>query len=261
MKVFTKVGIAVLTSGIFLSSVGGIIYAIKPPTIEFGNQISYTKNFDDNIDEIDIEIAFSNIEIIAGDEFKLVAENVPENFDVEITESDDKLCIETKQDIEMISIDGNFNIYNDIDGKYILYIPEKEMDKLIIETAFSNLNISSVKTDTLDIESAFGEYTLTDIECDKLIVETAFSDSTINNTVCEKADISNGFGNIDSENLKITDSGDFENAFGSINIKLDGDNYNFDTVDSIGSTQTFNSPEKDVNIDISTSFGDTLFKN
>lgn len=263
MKLFTKIGIAALTGGIVLSSAGGIIYALNPNEFGFdlGDPISYTKTFNNDIDKIDLEIAFANVEIVAGDAFKLVAENVPENLDWEITESEDKLLIETQNNIKEFSTNGKFNISGDIAGKYTLYVPEKDFEKIIVEVAFSKVDISSLNAETMDIEGTFGEYNLTGIECEKLIVETAFSDASINNTVCEKTDITCGFGNLDSENLKITDSGDFENAFSSMNVKLDGNNYDFSKVESIGSTQTFNCPKEDVKIDISTSFGDTSFTN
>jgi len=266
MKIITRIGIGAIICGAIFSAIGGIVCALnysKFSDIYLGEPESFTKEFNENISEIDIDVSFLNIDIKQGDKLKITAEDVPEKLIPDIDISDKKLSINDKdftsrlkdKDLQLGSITDEFV------GTFTIYIPDTEFKEINIDSAFSSLEISELKADKLDIECSFGEYILKDSECSKLDFECSFGDSLISDTKCHKASFANSFGNLDSENLKISHSGDIANSFGDMNINLSGDNYKFDIITSMGSSDAFSCPSEDVKIEASNSFGNISFTN
>ena len=247
MKMITKIGVGAIVCGIVFSAVGGTVFALNYNKFNekyLGEPVSYTKNFDEKISEIELDISFMNIDIKEGDELKITAESVPEKLLPDIDISDKKLKI-TDKDFKSRMKDKNFqlgNIADEFVGTFTIYIPDKKLDKADINSAFSSLEISGLKADNIDIECSFGEYIL--------------NDSEFNN-----ADFTNSFGSFQTSDLKIKKSAKIENSFGNMDINLSGDNYGFDTLTSFGSTGDFNCPSEDVKIKVSNSFGDINFTN
>lgn len=266
MKTITKIGTGAIICGTFFTVAGIFICALsydKFSDTYIGEPVSYEKDIDKNISELDIDVSFLNIDIKHGDELKVTADNVPEKLLPDIDVSDKKLSVTNKdftsrfkdKDLQFGSINDKFV------GTFTVYIPDTEFKEVNIDSAFSSLEISELNADKIDIECSFGEYILKDSECSKLDFACSFGDSLISDTKCHKADFANSFGNFESENIKISQSGDIANSFGDMSINLSGDNYKFDTVTSMGNSDTFKCPVEDVKIEASNSFGNISFTN
>ncbi len=266
MKAITKIGTGAIICGAVFSAIGGIVCALNYnqfSNIYLGEPVSYEKDIDKNISELDIDVSFLNIDIKHGDKLKITADEVPEKLLPDIDISDKKLSINDKdftsrlkeKDLQLGSINDEFV------GTFTIYIPDTEFKEVNIDSAFSSLEISELNADKINIECSFGEYILKDSECNKLDFACSFGDSSISDTKCHKADFANSFGNFDSENLKISQSGNIANSFGDMNINLSGDNYKFDIITSMGSSDTFSCPSEDVKIEASNSFGNISFTN
>lgn len=247
MKVITKIGIGAIVCGTVFSAVGITVCALnykKFNEIYLGEPVSFTKEFDENISELELEVCFMNINIKQGDKLKITAENVPEKFLPDIDISDEKLKI-TDKDLKSRLKNKDFqlgNVTEEFVGTYTIYIPDKTLDKADINSAFSLMKISELNADKLDIDCSFGEYILKDSECNY-------------------ADFTGSFGSLEASDLKIKKSGQIENSFGNMDINLSGKNYGFDTATSFGNTQDFNCQSEDVKIKVSNSFGDINFTN
>lgn len=263
MKLATKIGIITIVAGAVLSAAGGII-CLASPTDElseiFGEPVSYEETFSGDISELALEAAFLDVEIRTGDEFKIAAENVPERLLPSAKESDGKLRIEQEEKIKANNIKiGNYSDAST--GSYIIYIPEDKLKTIDIEAAFCSMDISGLRAEKLDIECSFGEYNISDSVFEKTDIQSSFSDLSSDNTECQKLYYKNAFGSIKAESLKITDSGDFDNSFGDMDIQLVGDNYDFTNVNTIGSVDTFTCPEEEVKLTVDVAFGDASFTN
>lgn len=247
MKLITKIGVGAIICGSVFSAVGGTVFALnynKFNEIYLGEPTSYTKDFDEKISEIELDISFMNIDIKQGDKLKITAENVPEKLLPDIDVSDKKLKV-TDKDFKSKMKDKDFqlgNITNEFVGTFTIYIPDKKLDKADINAAFSSLEISELNADNLDIECSFGEYILNDLKC-------------------SNADFTNSFGHFETSGLKIKKSANMENSFGDMDINLSGDNYGFSVYNSMGSYTDFVCPTEDVKIKVSNSFGDINFTN
>ncbi len=263
MKLITKIGLGAVVAGVVLSAAGGIICLASPnnPLKEYlGEPVSYEKAIEGDITELSLEAAFLNIEIRQGDECRIVAENVPERLDLRVSESEGRLKIENKEDFELDNV--RIGGVNDTStGTITIYIPDEMLKKIDIEAAFCSMEISSLKAEKLDMECSFGEYDINDSVFEKMDIESSFSDSSAEDTECEKLCYASSFGSFEAENLKITDSGEFDNSFGDMNVQLSGDNYTFSRVNTIGSVDTFTCPEEEVKLNVDVAFGNASFTN
>lgn len=263
MKLITKIGIGAIVAGAVLSAAGGII-CLASPNDElselFGEPVSYEEPFSGDISELALEAAFLDIEIRTGDEFKIVAENVPERLVLSAEESDGKLKIGQEEEFKTSNVKIG-KIDDASTGKYIIYIPEDTLKKIDIEAAFCSVEISSLQAEKLDMECSFGEYNINDSVFEKMDIECSFSDSSVEDAECGKLSYASSFGSFEAENLKITDSGAFDNSFGEMDVQLAGDNYDFTSVNTIGSVDTFTCPEEEVKLSVDVAFGDASFTN
>lgn len=263
MKLATKIGIAAIVAGAVLSAAGGIICLASPNddlSELFGEPVSYEETFSGDISELALEASFLDIEIRTGDEFKIVAENVPERLVLSTKESEGKLKIEQDEKFESNNIKIG-KIDETSTGSYIVYIPEDSLKKIDIEAAFCSMELTELQAEKLDIECSFGEYNINDSVFEKADIQSSFSDLSSAGIECGKLYYANAFGSIRAEALKITGSGDFDNSFGDMDIQLVGDNYDFTSVNTIGSVDTFTCPEEEVKLSVDVAFGDASFTN
>lgn len=263
MKLITKIGVISIVFGAVLTAAGGIV-CMATPEKEFvafyGDPISYEKKIDGDFTELEVEAAFMNIEIRQGDEFMVVADNVPEKLDLDVTKSGSKLKIKRTEEFRFFDFKfGGIN--GDSVGTYTIYVPENTLKKLDIDIAFSSMEISSVNAEKLDIDCAFGEYNINGSVYGKIDMDSSYSDTSLNNVECDKIDCSDSFGNLSADALMIRESGDFSVSFGDIDVRLSGDNYRFSCENAFGSAKTFNCPEETVDIEVNVDFGDAVFEN
>lgn len=263
MKLITKIGIFAVAAGAVLSAAGGIICIASPDEIalgDLGERTSYEEVIEGDISELKIEASFLNIEIRQGDEFRIVAENVPEKLAPSAARSGGVLKIANENEFKFKNVKfGGINI--DSVGTYTVYIPADTLEKADIEATFCSMAISSLQAEELNIECSFGEYNISGAACSKIDADCSFSDTSLNETECEKLSYASSFGSFEAESLKITGSADFDNSFGSLEVQLIGDNYDFSSVNTIGSIDTFTCSEEEVKLSVDVAFGDAVFKN
>lgn len=269
MKTITKIGTGAIICGLAFSLVGGTIYALSPnkyKDIYLGENVSYEKSFDNSITELNLEVSFLNVEIKKGDKFKIDVKDVPEKLVPEIYSTESELSVTNESFSSKFPKlkDSNIqfgDISDDIVGTYTIYIPEKNLDEVEINSSFCSLDISELSSEEIIMECSFGEYDLEDIKCSMLDMDSSFSDTSLSDTKIKNIEITNSFGNIDAKKLKITEYGKIDNSFGDMEIKLSGDNYKFDISNSLGECNSFKCSKEEVEIEVSNSLGSINFTN
>lgn len=179
----------------------------KVATVE-NNQITNYKI--DEIDEIDIKIAWAKLDIktIDSEEYELKVNQGGNEFYFGI---DDKKLI----------INQNDKKTKDEDNYLIeLSIPKtKKLEKINIETGASVANIELLKAKEIKIENGAGEIIVSELETEKLKLEDGAGNVEIKNSVVKKSDVSAGAGKVTYKG-KILEEGEFETGIGKMEIEL-----------------------------------------
>lgn len=263
MKTAAKVGITMIISGVVLSMAGGMICLATPRNERYifcGDPVSYDKKIDGDFTELQLEAAFLNIEIRQGDEFRVVAEDIPENLDLEVKKSGSRLEIVNSNDLKFMSSFKIGGIKAESVGTLTIYIPDNTLKRFDVEADFCSVDASEFETDDFCIECSFGEYNIRDAKFDKIDIESSFSDIFLENIRCKSINFFGDFGDLDADSLRITEDGKFNVSFGDINAQLLGDNYSFDSIANMGNVNTFKCDKADVNIKVDAEFGSADFE-
>lgn len=164
------------------------------------------------ITSIQIDAAIGDVEIVAGDEFKIVTQNLDTK---EISFRDNNGRISFSSNEEYIPISFTFNGYEDDDMKIAVYVPE------------------SCKTLTLD--SNLGDVTISDLTLDKFSADLDAGSLEANNIIMKKGEIDLNLGNIDLSG-DFSDSLDIDVDAGDMDLVLNGakDDYNYDLDTDLG---------------------------
>lgn len=148
---YLAIAFAIFLIVTIISTIIGTLYALsgvlglKKDTSKSISEISTTNFENSDINELDIELAFTSLKIKTGNEFKVETNNNEINY----KQSDQKLKIEEK----------NNKLFSNHDEKeLILYIPENiEIEKVKISTGAGKIDIEKLNTQKLSFELGAGE--------------------------------------------------------------------------------------------------------
>lgn len=174
----------------------------------------------DDIHSMDIKIDAGEVQILEGDDFKLVS-NYKDNY-IESYEEDGTWKIKTKNSLRSkwfgFTIGHNINKVGSID----IYIPKDFHGKSIsLEVGAGKMTIHKLKADEIDLEVGAGKMTIDSLDANK------------------KADIEVGVGHIGIDQAKLNGKSIIECGIGNIEIGLVGEekDYNFNVDAGIGSVK------------------------
>lgn len=264
MKVITKIGIFSLILGLILLISGIVILEVRGETLggfNMGKTTSFTDTLDEtDIDNIEIDINFSELIIEKGDAFTLKAENVYEKYASHLTNNGNTAVIKAENKMKSM-----FGLEKSItsSGTYTLTVPEKIYNEINCTLSFCDTNISALKADKMFIDASFSDIDCSTFEVyNNLKLDTSFSDFDISleNEEIEEVYIDNSFGDFDFNADIITDFAEIDNSFGDCTISLKEGNYNVISDSSFGDISSdvsteFNADTKTVNIKVDNSFG------
>ena len=243
MKTLTKIGIFTFILGLILLISGIVLLEVRGETLggfNMGKTTSFTDTLDEtDINNIEIDINFSELIIKKGNEFKLEAENVYEKYASHLTNNGNTAVIKAENKRKSM-----FGLEKSItsSGTYTLTVPEKIYDEINCTLSFCDTNISALKADKMFIDASFSDIDCSTFEVyNNLKLDTSFGDFDFN------ADI-------------ITDFAEIDNSFGDCTISLKEGNYNVISDSSFGDISSdvsteFNADTKTVNIKVDNSFG------
>ncbi len=200
-KIIKALAIALAVFIIFsiVSAISGVLIGVAGINFAFDwisdnsseNFITVEDKFNiEEIENIELNSSVEDIEILQGEEFKVVAQNVPDSYTCELNEN--TLVINSRND------KNKFKIKKDSSVK--VYVPDEfKFKKGILKLGVGETRIESLMTDVLDIECGAGEVNIQYIEAN------------------ERADINCGVGEFNIENSKLSNV-DFSSGVGEVNI-------------------------------------------
>lgn len=189
------------------------------------NLQDYVKSFN-NINNVEIDLNVTNLEIVSGVQFKVEAHNVTKSF--EVVEKNNTLYIKEKN--------GWFlnNYVKNSDSKVIIYIPN-ELNELKIETSAGSNTIKDIKARNLELDLGVGLVNINNSEFNNSEIDGGTGEIEINNTILNNLDLDAGVGEINIR-AQITGKSKIDTGIGETNLTLMGnkDDYQFKIDKAIG---------------------------
>lgn len=214
---------AILSGGYALLSAFGLIHTNKNIVTEDLKVISSEVK---EVSTLKIDLAFTNLDIKTGDNFKVETNNL------KITFTNDNGSVKIKEENQ------NWLNNNNKASNLIIYIPEDRIaiDKTEIETGAGKINIKNLNTQSLYLELGAG-----DVHMENVIAtgETKI-DGGVGKTELESCEINNLKANLGMGEFvfsgKITGKSEMDSGVGTINIDLMGNkkNYTIDVSKGLG---------------------------
>jgi|GEM_PF-5727958 len=267
MKKWTFINLIALVLGIVCLGIGAVIGGSDWYYKRWTNPVSYDKGIDSreyNIKNIEIDIAFADIDICEGDEFRIVAENVPEEYKIDFNVNGSTLKISSAV-VKASWFKTHFSFGNFRNtGTYKLYIPYDMYEDLNFTCAFSNVEMydenfrGNFKNAEFDL--SFSNVTCNNMNItNSLKINSSFGSPLFNlskDSPIKKLNIINSFGDVKINNAVITDEVRIDSSFGSLKLNLEGEyRYNKDNAFGRVSYSGFTSRDG-TPIKIDNAFGD-----
>lgn len=179
-------------------------------------------NDNTNIDDIDIDLIYNNLNIKVGDKFSVETNSK----NVKYTIQDSTLIVKENKKIWSSS--------NNKKDELTIYIPSNiVLNKIDIDMGAGTLNIEKMNTRKLALDLGAGSTLIKDIYSDNTNINTGAGSFTIVNGNINDLDLDIGVGktNITS---KITGNSTIDIGIGSLSLNLIGNNYTFKVNKGIG---------------------------
>lgn len=226
------VTLIVLVIGLFLIIIGLIFGAktgfyIDQTGIQFektGKRYRIDKNIGE-IDQLDIESSFTEIELKIGDQNRVVATGTKKSDQPNIEVRNKKLYINhSKQKGFLI---GFFH-FPDRHAKITIYLTkDTKLNTSTMDISFGSVIVDQLTTKNFKIESSFSEITTNTIT-DKLIIDSSFGEVNATIAGASKVDVSSSFGetNLDIKGKRSEYLIEKDSSFGDIDIESNQNNQN-----------------------------------
>ena len=214
---------AILSGGYALLSAFGLIHTNKNIIAEDLKVISSEIK---EISTLQIDLAFTNLDIKTGDIFKVETNNS------KITIKDDNGSVRIKEE------NRNWLNNNNKASNLIIYIPEDMIfiDETKIETGAGKINIEKLNTQSLYLKLGAGDVYIENV----IVAEETKIDGGVGKTELKACEINNLKANLGIGefifNGKLTGNSDIDSGIGAINIDLmdNKKNYTIDVSKGLG---------------------------
>ena len=181
---------------------GGFIYHGKVYTEKDMSHFYTEKIAIDDLQTIDVESNYADLEIIASDDYYIEYSYYYINKEPTLTIEDKKLTF-SDQDINI----GSYSI-NTKETNYLkIYIPTtSDFDMINIEKSSGDCSIGSVKTNQLNLTNQYGETIIFGSEIGQLDLKESSGKVVIDNTIINTAKIENTYGEVVLEGINSQDA-------------------------------------------------------
>ena len=216
-RVITVVGVICLAAGIVISAIG---FGIGLLTNKNEKTENFSKVITGNVEKIEIEINAGQLNIKKGSEFKVVAEDFPENTLKYECESG-KLKIK-EENKKWFGISYGMMGWNARTPVLTVYITEgMSFEDVSIDVGAGAADINYIKADKLKIQGGAGrisgEY-LTAADCE---ISAGAGEVSLKNIDFSKSELSTGTGRL-AVSGKITGATKLNNGIGEIEVTISG---------------------------------------
>ncbi len=236
-------GIGMFVSGVFLSGNVGLRldYKNKKAISDSKETVNEIKTLD-SFTEMEINVPYSNVEIIEGDEYKLEY-CIKQEGNLQADVSDGKLKLDYRHTEETSGFTLNvFYFDSSFDSEYFkLYIPsDASVKKADIKIESGDLDIDGVDIGEIKVKDEYGYVKLNEIQSDKIEIEADSGSIKGEKITANTVELKDSFGSINLDDLKTKtanmkvesgsihidngeiDEADLESEFGSIELSLKG---------------------------------------
>lgn len=220
-KIIKALAIALATFIIFsiISTIASIIFSIAGVNWFFNwlddenisNTITTEDSFDiEEIKDINLNSSIEKIEIIESNEFKVVAENVPETYE----------CIVEDETLVINSRANNHFKLNNV-SKIKIYVPKDFVfDNANLSLGVGEADINYLKTNILDLNCGTGEVDIDYIEAtQRAVIKCGVGEFDINESKLANLEFKSGVGEV-SITSELTGDCKINSGIGELNIKL-----------------------------------------
>lgn len=177
-----------------------------------------------HIDTLDIDIAFSNLIIRNGNDFKIEGDN----NHIKCKQSNQTIYIEEKE---------HHWFPQNNSGDLIIYIPENlEFEKVRISTGAGKINIEKIVSKRLSLEIGAGETQIGELQIkDKADIDGGAGSVIISSGLINDMDLDMGVGKTEL-NAKLTGNSDIDSGIGELDININNskDDYKVKVSKGIG---------------------------
>ena len=195
------------------------------------NRIDFEKEFEVNdITNLTLDIAVSNIEILKGDQLKVVARNVREDLQVEVISR----TLKIKEEEKLLAFNENSHI--------TIYLPEDvffntvkidtgvgkadieflQANKIELDLDVGNIFIQEIHSNNTKIDSGVGNITIENGSLGVLSLEAGVGETDITASVSNRSEIEGGVGNLNITLLAIQGGYTIDVEKGLGNVKING---------------------------------------
>lgn len=191
-------------------SIAGVNYIFDFISKENVQIVENSYNKEDVI-SLNVDTNIANIDILVGDEFKVIGENVSENF-------------ESKLENGVLTISeesSNISKINGKSSKIKIYIPEDIVfESVDLDVDVGESNIHRLKANILNLNSGTGEIDIKNLEViGSVVIKSGVGEFNIENSVINNLELESGVGECDIR-ASIKGSSKIKADIGSISLHL-----------------------------------------
>lgn len=210
-----KIGAICFAVFIIANIVSAILWGISfVADIGFGtneNRESFSREYT-NVESLEVDVSYANINIVSGSEFKVEASNVKKSFKVK--EVNGTLKVSDKK--------GKY-FGNHSNGNITIYVPyHTTLDKLTVDNGAGTISIVGITSSKLDVNQGAGKLEINHSTFYKTDIDGGAGEMNIRDSYLQDVDIDAGVGEVNIEASLVGDS-KIDCGVGEMNVTLLGD--------------------------------------
>ena len=230
---YLAIAFGIFITGIIISSIVFVITAVLGISTGFNTYvdeetvevIDFSESYA-NVNNLDLDVSISNLNITTGETFMVEASNVGKDFKCELVNK----TLKIKENDIKNNIFSNTNHYSTI----TIYIPENiKLNEVIIDTGISTTSIENLLSDKLDLDLGMGNFEMRDSISNKTEISTGAGEVVLTNVQLGNLDLETGVGSCTLSG-KLTGYSNIECGVGGLNINLEGEDYTIFSKTGIG---------------------------
>ncbi len=167
-----------------------------------------------DINDLDVDLHISKLEIKKGETLKVQVSNVSDEF--KCTVQGNKLKIQDKKVLK------NMFDWMDYKPEVVIYIPEdKQFDEVTLKNGINETYIESIKTNRMTLEMGVGKCQVDFLSAKYAKIEAGAGEATINKANFEELKLDGGVGKF-ALTSKISQKADISSGVGKMELNLIG---------------------------------------
>ena len=199
-------------------------------SVESNQEITFFEESYENVNNLDIKLDVSKLNIKNGNEFKVEVTNPTNKFYCKI-DGDTLKIRDERKNVKW------FNFSHDVIPEIVIYIPDTfKLNEIEIDTGVSETNIEQLVANEVDIQIGVGKFVINNIVTKKAKISGGAGEANINKSSIDVLKLDAGIGKF-AINSKVSEEAKIEAGVGQLILNLQGNknNYKVKTETGLGS--------------------------